>query len=105
MNLLKSVGFGAAVARFALAFMPAMFGQDQAARSKPVFLDQGWSEEDRLAYYLTSHGSAVMFYDIFLNLEVASREGNYSVPTRTWLATHSFRILRIRNTILTAKKR
>ena len=45
-----------------------------------------------------------MFCDIFLSLELAN-SGNYSVPTRTWLATDSFRILRIRNTILTAKKR
>jgi hypothetical protein len=55
---------------FAIAFMPAIFAQNQPARSKPVFLDQGWTEEDRLQYYFTSQGSAVMFYDIFLNLEV-----------------------------------
>jgi hypothetical protein len=57
---------------FSLAFMPAVFAQTQAARSKPVFLDQGWSEEDRLQYYFTSQGSAAMSYDIFVNLEVAN---------------------------------
>jgi hypothetical protein len=71
MNLLKLVGFGAAVARFALPFMAALFGKDQAARSRPVFLDQGRSEEDRLNYF-TTQGSAVMSYDIFLNHELAS---------------------------------
>ena len=40
-----------------------------------VFLDQGWSDEDRLRYYYTSQGSAAIPYDIFLNLETAdSRE-------------------------------
>jgi len=48
MNLLKLVRFGVAVTRFALPFLPAMIGQEQAARSKPVFLGQAWSEEDRL---------------------------------------------------------
>lgn len=36
-----------------------------------VFLDQGWSDEDRLSYYYTSQGSAAIPYDIFLNLETA----------------------------------
>jgi hypothetical protein len=36
-----------------------------------VFLDQGWSDEDRLRYYYTSQGSAALSYDIFLNLETA----------------------------------
>jgi hypothetical protein len=35
-------------------------------------LDQGWSTEDRLAYYFTTQGSAVMPYDIFLHLEKAN---------------------------------
>jgi hypothetical protein len=34
-----------------------------------VFLDQGWSDEDRLRYYYTSQGSAAIPYDIFVNLE------------------------------------
>jgi hypothetical protein len=36
-----------------------------------VFLDQGWSDEDRLRYYYTSQGSVAIPYDIFLNLESA----------------------------------
>ena len=39
-----------------------------------VFLDQGWSQEDRLAYYYTTQGSAIMPYDLFLNLEEAGSE-------------------------------
>src|SRR5271163_2624818 len=38
---------------------------------KVIFLDQGWSPAVREAYYHISQGSAVMPYDIFLNLEVA----------------------------------
>jgi len=57
---------------FACVFMPAVFAQNQPAKSKPVFIDQGWSEEDRLQYYFTSQGSAAMSYDIFVNLEVAN---------------------------------
>jgi hypothetical protein len=37
-----------------------------------VFLNQGWSDEDRLRYYYTSQGSAAIPYDIFLNLETAN---------------------------------
>ena len=37
-----------------------------------VFLDQSWSNEDRLRYYNTSQGSAALSYDIFLNLEKAA---------------------------------
>jgi hypothetical protein len=73
MNILKKfAALGLASIVFALAFMPAAFAQNQPTNSRPVFLDQGWSEEDRLQYYFTSQGSAVMFYDIFLNLEVAN---------------------------------
>ena len=38
------------------------------------YLDQGWSKEDRLKYYFTSQGSAVLPYEIFLNLEEAGSE-------------------------------
>ena len=43
-----------------------------SAASQPViYLDQAWSQEDREWYYHFSQGSAVLSYDIFLNLEVA----------------------------------
>lgn len=51
--------------------LTAAYAQYQPAYSKVVLLDQGWSEEDRLGYYFTSQGSAALYYDIFLNLEVA----------------------------------
>ena len=42
-------------------------------KRSPVFLDQGWSAEERQLYYRTSQGSALLSYDIFLNLEQAQR--------------------------------
>lgn len=41
------------------------------AADNVVYLDQAWSTADRDFYYHVSQGSAVMSYDIFLNLEVA----------------------------------
>ena len=42
--------------------------QDQSV----TYLNQAWSQDDREWYYHFSQGSAVLSYDIFLNLEVAS---------------------------------
>ena len=43
-----------------------------AQQSAPVIeLNQAWSQDDREWYYSFSQGSAVIAYDIFLNLEVA----------------------------------
>ena len=39
-----------------------------------MYLDQAWSEADREWYYHFSQGSAVMSYDIFLNLELANSQ-------------------------------
>ena len=52
---------------------PAMAQQaPPPAASQPViYLNQAWSQEDREWYYQFSQGSAVIPYDIFLNLEVA----------------------------------
>jgi len=36
-----------------------------------IYLNQAWSQEDREWYYHFSQGSAVLAYDIYLNLEVA----------------------------------
>lgn len=43
----------------------------RAAESPVVYLDQGWSQADRETYYQISQGSAVLSYDIFMNLEIA----------------------------------
>lgn len=43
----------------------------ESAPGPVVFLDQGWTPAERAWYYQVSQGSAVMSYDLFLNLEVA----------------------------------
>ena len=50
------------------------FGQQPPSEDKVVLLNQGWSRQDRLAYYFTTQGSAVMPYELFLNLEEAGTE-------------------------------
>ena len=39
-----------------------------------IYLNQAWSQEDREWYYHFSQGSAVLAYDIYLNLEVAGSQ-------------------------------
>ena len=46
----------------------------QQGSSEPIYLNQGWSQEDREWYYHFSQGSAVLSYDIYLNLEVAGSQ-------------------------------
>ena len=46
----------------------------QSSDDAVVYLDQAWSQADREWYYHFSQGSAVMSYDIFLNLEVADSQ-------------------------------
>lgn len=43
-----------------------------------TFLKQGWSDLDRLQYYYTSQGTAVLPYDVFLNLENATSTDLFS---------------------------
>jgi hypothetical protein len=43
----------------------------QATSEPIIYLNQAWSQDDRDWYYHFSQGSAVLSYDIFLNLEVA----------------------------------
>ena len=50
----------------------ASLAQQTASKDNTIFLRQGWSEEDRRKYYFTSQGTAVLPYDLFLNLEEAS---------------------------------
>ena len=55
-------------------FLPAPAAA-QSVSGPVIYLDQAWSEADREWYYHFSQGSAVISYDIFLNLELAnSRE-------------------------------
>src|SRR4029450_4727407 len=46
-------------------------GATQAPSERVIYLNQGWSQEDREWYYHFSQGSAFLSYDIYLNLEVA----------------------------------
>ena len=60
--LLSSVGSGS---------MPTSAAAQTASDQSVIYLNQAWSQEDREWYYNFSQGSAVLSYDIFLNLEVA----------------------------------
>src|ERR1700686_2168189 len=48
---------------FTLCTLTALPGQD------PTFLDQGWNQQQRTAYYTTSQGSQMMPMNWFLALE------------------------------------
>jgi hypothetical protein len=49
----------------------------QSARGKVTYLNQAWSPEDRDGYYRFSQCSAVICYDIIVNLEVAEASGYF----------------------------
>jgi hypothetical protein len=55
----------------ACASSPAMA---QSANDGITYLNQAWSQDDREWYYHFSQGSAVLSYDIFLNLEAAGSQ-------------------------------
>src|SRR5215472_16559554 len=62
------IGGGVILAALKL-FLPAAAAQP--AEQPVIYLNQAWSQDDREWYYHFSQGSAVLVYDIFLNLEVA----------------------------------
>jgi hypothetical protein len=70
----RGVTFALTCAMFVLASTPGSPAQYQR-KAGVVFLDQGWSDEDRLRYYYTSQGSAAIPYEIFLNLETSDSRG------------------------------
>ena len=49
--------------------MPTSAAAQTASDQSVIYLDQGWSQDDRDWYYHFSQGSAVLSYDIYLNLE------------------------------------
>ena len=55
------------------AVLPARAQQAPAADSV-ILLNQAWSQEDREWYYNFSQGSAVIGYDLFLNMEAADSQ-------------------------------
>jgi len=46
----------------------------QATNEPVIYLDQAWWQDDREWYYHFSQGSAVLSYDIFMNLEAAGSQ-------------------------------
>jgi hypothetical protein len=60
------------------AFGPSFLSPTPAAAQSPsesvIYLNQAWSQDDREWYYHFSQGSAVLSYDIFLNLEAADSQ-------------------------------
>jgi hypothetical protein len=49
-------------------------GATQASSEPVIYLNQGWSQDDRDWYYQFSQGSAFLSYDIYLDLEVAGSQ-------------------------------
>jgi hypothetical protein len=66
-----------------LALSAVLPASAQQAPAQPViFLDQAWSQEDREWYYNFSQGSAIIWWDVFLNLEVAGSQELFRCPSR-----------------------
>src|ERR1700730_17886387 len=63
--LLSSVGSGS---------MPTSAAAQTASDQSVIYLNKAWSQDDREWYYHFSQGSAVLSYDIVLNLEVANSQ-------------------------------
>ena len=58
-----------------LALVQGISAQPATDPSAPViFLDQGWTPAERAWYYQVSQGSAVMSWDLFMNLELAGSQ-------------------------------
>jgi hypothetical protein len=64
---IRKLGIGSLLVLSAVVPTRAQQAPDQSV----TFLNQAWSQEDQEWYYQFSQGSAVLQYDIFLNLEVA----------------------------------
>ena len=58
----------------AASFFLAAPAMAQSPSDNVIHLNQAWSQEDREWYYHFSQGSAVLSYDIFLNLEAADSQ-------------------------------
>jgi hypothetical protein len=77
-----SRGLFAAAAYLSVASAPALAQIPSQPATPPaqssgngvIYLNQAWSQEDREWYYHFSQGSAVLSYDIFLNLEAADSQ-------------------------------
>jgi hypothetical protein len=71
-NIGSAATFGAVVLLIAVVnFLLPVTAAAQVTKDPVIHFNQAWSQDDRDWYYHFSQGSAVMSYDIFLNLEVA----------------------------------
>jgi hypothetical protein len=62
----------------------AQQSRDSQSSSEPViYLNQAWSQDDREWYYHFAQGSAVLSYDIFLNLEAADSQDLFRSDTNS----------------------
>jgi hypothetical protein len=58
----------------ALSVVAPASAQQAPTADSVILLDQAWSKEDREWYYNFSQGSAIVAYDLFLNMEVADSQ-------------------------------
>src|SRR5579875_3830059 len=59
---------------FALPLVFLQPARPQSTSNNTIYLNQAWSQDDREWYYHFSQGSAVLSYDIFMNMEVADTQ-------------------------------
>lgn len=90
----------ASLALALLCFLPLELFQlnpaaAQSSNDQVIYIDQGWSMAVRETWYQMSQGSAVLDYDIFLNLEVAVARNSFG-RMLTAVSTASSRKRRIR---------
>lgn len=72
-----------ALAAAVLTHMSATSAKDRPPQGRVVFVDQSWSQEDRLSYYFTSQGSAALSYNMFLQLDPAKSQEFFRADENT----------------------
>ena len=82
---MKKLALASLLSMGSILAAPATAQQAPPAQPAPtansvIYLDQAWSQEDREWYYNFSQGSAIISYDIYLNLEVADSQELSSIP-------------------------
>ena len=76
---MKTMTLAALLSMGSFFMAPAIAQQAPPVQQAPsadsvILLDQAWSKEDREWYYNFSQGSAVLSYDLFLNIEAADSQ-------------------------------
>ena len=70
-NAIRKLGIASLLA---LSVVVPASAQQAPTADSVILLDQAWSKEDREWYYNFSQGSAVIAYDLFLNMEAADSQ-------------------------------